>query len=69
MLVNGDYCFTDIENSIARNDGLSFDDFEEWFKDYDLSKPMAIIHYSDFRYSDSPIDNAICSMQKVDYNG
>lgn len=36
---------------LAKNDGLSFGDFEEWFKGYDLTKPMAIIHFSDFRYS------------------
>ena len=35
---------------LANNDGLSFDDFEAWFKGYDLSKPMAIIHFTDFRY-------------------
>jgi len=35
---------------LAKNDGLSFDDFKAWFKGYDLSKPMAIIHFTDFRY-------------------
>lgn len=50
MLVDGHYCFTNIETSIAKNDGLSFDDFEAWFKGYDLSKPMAIIHFTEFRY-------------------
>ena len=35
---------------LANNDGLSFDDFEAWFKGYDLSKPMAIIQFTDFRY-------------------
>jgi hypothetical protein len=35
---------------LAKNDGLSFDDFEAWFKGYDLSKPMAIIHFPYFRY-------------------
>lgn len=50
MLVDGKYCFADIEKSIANNDGLSFDDFQAWFKGYDLSKPMAIIHFTDFRY-------------------
>ena len=35
---------------LARNDGLSPDDWREWFKDYDLSKPMAIIHFTKFRY-------------------
>lgn len=35
---------------LALNDGLSLDDFKEWFKKYDLSKPMAIIHFTPFRY-------------------
>jgi hypothetical protein len=35
---------------IAKNDGLSLDDFKEWFKGYDISKQMAIIHFTPFRY-------------------
>jgi hypothetical protein len=35
---------------IAKNDGLSFADFKEWFRKYDLSKTMAIIHFTSFRY-------------------
>ena len=35
---------------VAKNDGLSLSDFEAWFKGYDLNKPMAIIHFTDFRY-------------------
>ena len=38
---------------IANNDGLSFEDFAEWFKGYDLTKHMAIIHFTDFRYLDN----------------
>jgi len=37
-------------DSIAKNDGLSFEDFKEWFKGYDLKKPMAIVHFTPFRY-------------------
>ncbi|MGJ0538292.1 hypothetical protein, partial [Enterococcus faecium] len=37
-------------SDIARNDGLSIDDWEAWFRNYDLSKPMAIIHFTKFRY-------------------
>lgn len=37
-------------SDIAKNDGLSLDDFKEWFRKYDLSKPMAIIHFTSFRY-------------------
>lgn len=36
--------------NISKNDGLSVDDFKEWFKVYDLSKPMAIIQFTKFRY-------------------
>ena len=35
---------------IAENDGLTPNDFENWFRGYDFSKPMAIIHFTDFRY-------------------
>lgn len=37
--------------TIAKNDGLSLVDFKEWFKNYDLSQEMAIIHFTDFRYA------------------
>lgn len=40
---------TKLEN-LAKNDGLSLEDFKDWFKGYDLSKPMAIIHFTNFRY-------------------
>lgn len=35
---------------LAHNDGLSFADWYEWFKGYDLSNPLAIIHFTKFRY-------------------
>lgn len=35
---------------LAKNDGLSYEDFENWFKGYDFSKPMVVIHFTDFRY-------------------
>jgi hypothetical protein len=35
---------------IAENDGLDIFSWLDWFKDYDLSKPMAIIHFTKFRY-------------------
>jgi hypothetical protein len=35
---------------IAQNDGLSLDDFRAWFEDYDLSKPLTIIQFTEFRY-------------------
>ena len=37
-------------SKVAVNDGLSLDDFKAWFKGADLSKPLAIIHFTDFRY-------------------
>lgn len=55
MLKNGDAYFP-FEgrhytiSSIAKNDGLSFADWLEWFKSYDLSKPLAVIHFTHFRY-------------------
>lgn len=36
--------------SIALNDGLLWADFCNWFKNYDLSKEMCIIHFTKFRY-------------------
>lgn len=35
---------------LAENDGLTFDDWYQWFKGYDLTQPMAIIHFTKFRY-------------------
>lgn len=36
--------------TIAENDGLSCEDFKEWFRGYDLNEPMGIIHFTKFRY-------------------
>lgn len=36
--------------SLIKNDGLEPVSFDDWFKNYDLSKPMAIIHFTEFRY-------------------
>ncbi|MEZ3441572.1 hypothetical protein [Alistipes sp.] len=35
---------------IAHNDGLSFFDFANWFAKHDVRKPLAIIHFTKFRY-------------------
>ncbi|MCK9627705.1 MAG: hypothetical protein M0R37_03835 [Bacteroidales bacterium] len=35
---------------IAKNDGLSYRDWENWFEKYDLSKPLAIIQFTSFWY-------------------
>lgn len=37
-------------NNLAQNDGLSLNDWIEWFKNYELNQPMAIIHFTKFRY-------------------
>lgn len=37
-------------SDIAKNDGLSFIEFLSWFQKYDRSKPMALIHFTGFRY-------------------
>lgn len=42
--------FKGLQRDLAKNDGLSLDDFKAWFKSYDLSKPMAIIQFTGFRY-------------------
>ena len=48
---NHAFDYLDLEE-IAKNDGLSLYDFKSWFKGYDLSQPMAIIHFTNFRYWD-----------------
>lgn len=35
---------------LAKNDGLSFNDWYYWFRGYVLNQPMAIIHFTNFRY-------------------
>lgn len=37
-------------NDVAAHDGLSFIDWRDWFKSYDLTQPLAIIHFTKFRY-------------------
>ena len=46
--INGKYI--DRETLVANNDGLSKEDWQEWLRGYDLSKPIAIIHFTKFRY-------------------
>ena len=45
----GNHAIHEVDD-LAKNDGLSLDDFKSWFKGYDLSKPMAIIQFTNFRY-------------------
>ena len=35
---------------LAKNDGLSFESWKDWFRSFDTSKPLAIIHFTKFRY-------------------
>ena len=35
---------------LAENDGLTLADWDAWFEKYDKSKPLAIIHFTKFRY-------------------
>jgi len=37
-------------NKVAENDGLTEIDAQNWFRKYDLSKPMALIQLTEFRY-------------------
>lgn len=42
---------TIFRSQLAQNDGLSREDFDSWFSGYDLTKPMAVIHFTPFRYA------------------
>jgi len=35
---------------LAINDGLVLNDWMEWFRKYDLSQPLAVIHFTPYRY-------------------
>ena len=47
-IINGD--MTIRAEYLAKNDGLSFESWKDWFMSYDTSKPLAIIHFTKFRY-------------------
>lgn len=40
----------DFFHTLSKNDGLSFNDWLEWFKGYNFNKPLAIIHFTSMRY-------------------
>lgn len=46
---NGTQTYLSI-HEVAKNDGLIYPDFKEWFKGYDLSEPLALIYFTEFRY-------------------
>ena len=50
MIATDKFNYSQVPLHLSNNDGLDFDDWKEWFKGYDLSKPMAIIHFTKFRY-------------------
>ena len=35
---------------LSHNDGLSELDWRDWFSGYDLTQPLAVIHFTKFRY-------------------
>lgn len=47
--IDGYFIFDDTE-TLAKNDGLSIEDWKEWFKGYDLTKPLAVIQFTKFKY-------------------
>lgn len=38
---------------LSHNDGLELQDWLDWFSDYDQTQPLAIIHFTPFRYTPS----------------
>lgn len=46
----GQLMYPNLSLDLAKNDGLTEEDFKDWFKGYDLTEPMAIIHFTSFRY-------------------
>ena len=38
---------------LSHNDGLELQDWLDWFRDYDQKQPLAIIHFTPFRYKPS----------------
>jgi hypothetical protein len=36
---------------VAKNDGLTIDEFHKWFAKTPVGKPLAMIHFNDFRYN------------------
>ena len=37
--------------TLAKNDGLSYNDFKEWFKKWDHKEPLVVIHFGDYGYA------------------
>lgn len=47
ILIDGKFHHAEV---IAHNDGLDYADWCNWFSSYELIKPMAVIHFTKFRY-------------------
>ena len=50
LYLNGRQQDCNFLKSLAQNDGLSLEDWFAWFESYEKNKPMAIIHFTPFRY-------------------
>lgn len=50
IFIDGEESYVELEE-IAKNDGLTLAQFESWFADHDWTEPAAIIHFTDFRYT------------------
>ena len=47
--IDDEFWFNNSTEVIAANDGLTYNDFKEWFR-YHKKEPMAIIQFTDFKY-------------------
>jgi len=52
VLIEGDKKTNLYVHEVSKNDGLTVNDFVEWFYSgaYDMNKPFACIHFTPFRY-------------------
>lgn len=48
--ISGSVLRTDERERIARLDGLMLSDWDAWFAGYDKTQPLAVIHFTKFRY-------------------
>lgn len=55
---------------IAKNDGLSLTDFKDWFKEHNITEPIAVIHFTNFRYSNNACRCKHClNYMTIEYTG
>lgn len=48
--MDDEFCSFDKSELVAENDGLSPDDFNEWFKKVKIGQRLVILHFTGFRY-------------------